>query len=258
MIKAKKHDPEFMALLAKCTRVDEATGALNFEGIYASVHIDFGWKGSVVSAPHSHIIWFMKHGRWPREGFYIDHIDDNAMNNRLDNLQELTHKENQEKRRGRIIYRSYGRGKYGYGLDIRQDKRDGRCYITRRLSRGQGDGDLKSIKKGLGGFPSLAEAEAKIAEYVKEIEVNGIDHMPEYAGRDQRKIFARLKEELPRIRRLRTEGYTLHQICKMTGFSPNTIHTKTKDIVVDKKVRSERRAASGSNAAMKGGKPSTP
>lgn len=249
---AKKHDPEFMAILKENAILDEATGVLNFKNFYASICINFGWKGSVISIPYAHVVWFLTHGRWPLPNKVIDHIDDNAMNNASNNHQELTHEENQAKRRGRIIYRNYGTGKYGYGLDIRQDPRDGRCYITRRLSRGQGDGDGKNIKKGLGGFANLAEAEAKIAEYAAEIEANGIDHMPEYDGRDQRKISASLKEQTPYIRQLRTEGYTLHQICEMTGFSTNTIYGKVKDIMVDKQIRSEKRAASGANANMKG------
>jgi hypothetical protein len=106
----KKDDPEFMALLAKHAKMDEATGNLRFEGMYASVHIDIGWNGTVVSVPHSHVVWFLKHGRWPKDGYNLDHISDDPMDNRIANLQEITHAENQKKRRGRIVSRSYGNG----------------------------------------------------------------------------------------------------------------------------------------------------
>jgi hypothetical protein len=241
MAAAQKHDPEFMTLLTKCAHLDEATGALNFKEIYASVVINFGWKGSVVSIPYSHVVWFLKHGRWPKTGLYLDHINDNAMDNRPDNFQELTHKENQAKRRGRIVYRSYGTGKYGYGLHIIADKRDGRFYITRQLSRGHGAGDGKNIKKGLGGFDTLEAAEAKVVEYAKEVEANGLDHMPAYGGRDQRQISRRLQAETMRIRSLRSQGHTLEAIVNMTGFSFNTVRKKVMDIKVDKFMKREAR-----------------
>jgi hypothetical protein len=110
----------------------------------------------------------LKHGRWPAEDVIIDHKNDDPMDNQPDNLQELTHTENQKKRRGRVVYRSYGNGRYGPGMNIHRDKRDGRYYVTHQASRGHGSGDLKNVKIGLGGFATLAEAEARVASFLAE------------------------------------------------------------------------------------------
>lgn len=39
--------------------------------------------------------WFLVHGKWPRE---MDHLDRNGMNNRLVNLEPVTHAENNKRR----------------------------------------------------------------------------------------------------------------------------------------------------------------
>jgi hypothetical protein len=92
----------------------------------------------------------------------LDHVNDDPMDNRPENLQEVTQAENQKKRRGRVVYRSYGTSKYGHGIHVHHDMRDGRWYVRRQLSRGHGDGDLKNVRKQLGGFATLAEAEERI------------------------------------------------------------------------------------------------
>jgi hypothetical protein len=46
----------------------------------------------------SHIVWFLCVGVWPT--LTIDHRDENKINDRIGNLQELSHKAN--------IYRHYG------------------------------------------------------------------------------------------------------------------------------------------------------
>ena len=176
---AKKHDPELIAFLLKNVKLNSTTGALRFNNLYASVHIDICWKGTVVSVPYSHVVWLKIKKRWPQKGFCIDHKNNEAMDNRPLNLQEITETENHEKRRGRLVYRSYGTGKYGHGLHIYNDKRDNRFYVTRQLSRGHGDGDLKNVKKSLGGFDTLKQAEAAVKQYTHEIEKYGPDHMPE-------------------------------------------------------------------------------
>ncbi len=42
----------------------------------------------------ANVIWVLAHGRWPKQGYEIDHKDRNAMNNRLENLREVTVYEN--------------------------------------------------------------------------------------------------------------------------------------------------------------------
>jgi hypothetical protein len=38
------------------------------------------------------VAWFLYHGSWPKGE--VDHIDGNAQNNKLENLRDVTHKEN--------------------------------------------------------------------------------------------------------------------------------------------------------------------
>jgi hypothetical protein len=106
----RKDDPELIALLRGCTILDEKNGNLKFEGCYVSTHLDINWKGTVVSVPHSHVVWLIKHGRWPKDGMHLDHKNDDPSDNRPDNLVEVTQAENQAKRRGRTVSRAYGKG----------------------------------------------------------------------------------------------------------------------------------------------------
>jgi HNH endonuclease len=232
-MRPKKHDPELISVLRASVTLDEATGNLKFDGIYASMHIDIGWKGSVVSVPHSHVVWLMKHGRWPRDGFNLDHENDDPMDNRPDNLKEVTRAENQRKRRGRIVSRAYGRGKYGHGIGVHHDKRDGRYYVTRTLSRGHGNGDLRTVKKGLGGFDTLKEAKRRVGEIIAEIEANGPGHVPAYGGAQPKRKSVRLSKETERMRELRKAGYTFHRIAEVTGFSMTAVYNRCNDIDVD-------------------------
>lgn len=166
-MKSKKRDPQFEELLKKTTTVD-ASGNLKVKGMYASTYINFGFGAGIISVPVSHVVWFLTHGRWPDDDKHIDHRDDDSMNNAPFNLQELTQVENQKKRRGRQVYRSYGSGKYGPGINIRQDPRDDRWYVTHQASRGHGNGDLKNVKKGLGGFPTEEAAKERADAFLKE------------------------------------------------------------------------------------------
>lgn len=177
-MREKREDPEFMAAMKKHAELDAETGTIKFNDIYASVSINVCWKGGIVSVSYAHLVWLLTHGRWPKEGLIVDHINNDAMDNRPCNHQEITEKENQIKRRGRLVYRNYGSGRYGYGLHIYNDKRDDRYYITRTLSRGHGKGDLKGIKKGLGGFDTLKLAEEKIKIYIAQIKMHGLNYIP--------------------------------------------------------------------------------
>lgn len=225
----KKHDPDFMELLAKHGSLDEATGNIRFDGMYASVHIDISHKGSVVSVPHSHAVWFLKYRQWPKDGYQIDHVDNDPMNNAPDNLAEITHEKNQHKRRGRTVSRIYGTGKYGYGINLHSDKRDGRFYVTRCLSRGHGDGDLKNIRKSLGGYDSKDEAESAIQMFIVEIKREGEMFLPDVKKTEKRQT-VKIRQMTPHIRALRIKGLTLSAISESTGFSKITIYNLTKDI----------------------------
>lgn len=165
---SKKTDIDFQRMLLDHAKVNEATGAVSFDDMYASIYINIGWKGGIISVPYSHVVWFLTHGRWPEDGKVLDHVNDDPMDNAPRNLAELTEEENHRKRRGRKVYRSYGKGKYGPGMNIRLDPRDGRYYVTNQASRGHGSGDLKNIKKSLGGFPTLEAAKAKVTAFLAE------------------------------------------------------------------------------------------
>lgn len=233
--KARKHDEDFKTLLRKALTMNEETGEIRLRGIYANLCMNFGWKGNLIVIPYSHVVWFAKYGDWPKDGMHIDHINDEALDNRPCNLQEITEEDNQKKRRGKRIYRSYGTGKYGYGLYLNHDKRDNRYYVTRHLSRGHGNGELKTIKKGLGGFNTLAEAEARIAEYIVEIKDKGLDYLPD-VEKSMRKDSIDLNAALPRIRSLRSKGYTIRKIVEITGFSHTSIYNRIRDIDIDRRV----------------------
>jgi hypothetical protein len=235
--KARKHDPEFEKLLAECATVDKDTGLLTFRNLYASLHVNIGWGGNTLQIPYPHIVFFLTHGRWPKDGYHVGHIDDDPMNNRPLNLEETTQVENQKKRRGRLVYRSYGSGKYGYGMEIYSDKRDGRHYVRRNLSRGHGKGELKTIKKGLGGFDTLEEAEAQVAIFVEQIKEHGLDYMPEKVTNNLPLKTIMLRKLTPRIRRWRIAGQTIQQIADRLDYSAATIYKVVKDIPVDKRTK---------------------
>jgi hypothetical protein len=92
------------------------------------------------------------------------------MNNAPSNLKEVTHAENQEKRRGRIIPRSYGTSEHGHGITVSQDQRDGRWYARRYWSRGETK-TAKTVNQSLFGADTKEELEEKIRCYIE----NGLD-----------------------------------------------------------------------------------
>jgi hypothetical protein len=47
--------------------------------------------------PLTHIIWYLQYGNFPPKGYVIDHKDNCPFNNKLENLQLLTTKENVKK-----------------------------------------------------------------------------------------------------------------------------------------------------------------
>jgi hypothetical protein len=233
---SRKNDPEFQALIEKCVKLDVNAGLLSFEGLYASLAVNIRWKQHVLPIPYSHIVFLLANGRWPRHGYHLDHINNNPMDNRPINLDEVTEEDNHKKRRGRLVYRSYGTGKYGYGIIIHHDRRDDRYYITRHLSRGHGNGDLKAIRKSLGGFNTLEEAEAQVAIFIEQIKEHGLDYMPDSVGTRLSWKSLHLRKMSPRICRWRAEGQTIQEIARKTDFSEATIHKVVKDMGIDNRV----------------------
>lgn len=227
---SKKRDRQFQLALQQSAILDRKTGNLRFSGLYASCYVNFGWNGGIVSVPHSHVVWFLTHKKWPPARMRVDHIDNDPMNNAPSNLQLLSEADNQKKRRGRAVYRNYGTGRYGYGLNVHADKRDGRFYVTRQMSRGHGNGDLRNVRISLGGYDTREDAEAKIKACIAEIELRGLDHVPSIDKRNAKKTSIALAAETKRIKALRREGKTMQQIADITGFSLTSIFNRTKNI----------------------------
>ncbi len=233
VMKAKRQDPDFEKILRVCAKLDPNTGNVRFENIYASVSINVGFKGSVVSISQASLVWFLTKGRWQKEGYHIDHINDDPMDNRPSNLQELTAADNHAKRRGRAVYRSYGKGKYGYGMGIYHDKRDNCYYISRNISRGFGEGDLKGMKVALGREDTLEEAENRVRSYIEEIKVKGLDYIPPPVTKKEKKATINLDNAAPKLRLLRKQGKTIQEIADLTGFDSGSIYKRIRDIPVD-------------------------
>lgn len=236
---ARKDHFEFIKLIKESVTVNPETGILDFhDKIYAQMSLNITFKGNALRIPYSHIVWLLTHDRWPKEGMHIDHINDNPQDNRPCNLQELTHEDSQKKRRGRKVYRSYGTGKYGYGINIHYDKRDNRFYISRHFSRGHGNGELKTRKIALGGFNTLEEAEAKVSSYINEIKEKGLDYVSDAPPKNEKQTTQKLNDMTEVFRDLRQQGHTLDEIKEITGVKSG-IYDRVKDIKVDGRSRSK-------------------
>lgn len=226
-----------MELLAKHASVDPITGVVSFNGLYGNLCVNIGFKNEIVVVPYSHIVWFLTHSNeWPQSGMHVDHINDNAFDNRPANLQELTEEDNQKKRRGRKIYRSYGTGKYGFGIGVTHDKRDDRYYVSRHLSRGHGNGELKTIRASLGGFDTQREAEQFVAKCVEEIKQQGLDYMPAALPQRPKRMTTKLDRATHKLRRMRKAGRTIQEIAELTGFSAGSIYKRVRDINIDLRI----------------------
>lgn len=55
--------------------------------------------------PYTHVIWAVHYGKWPDE--FIDHIDHNQFNNKLENLREANANQNQH---NKLSWSKYGKG----------------------------------------------------------------------------------------------------------------------------------------------------
>ena len=130
-----KNEKEVIEHIKKCYTYDAATGEIRnrkgqvmkgFERSgYKGLNIRIGNRRNEISLHH--IAWALVFGRFPKQ---IDHINGNKTDNRLENLREVTMRENDENRvwpwkkgRGKIpgVYRSrrgyrfrMGKNKYEY------------------------------------------------------------------------------------------------------------------------------------------------
>ena len=226
VMRTKRENPEFQDLLRECITVDPKTGNLKVKGCYVQTYVNIKFKGEIVSVSHASLVWFLTHGRWPKPGFQLDHVNDDPMDNRPDNLQEITEAENHAKRRGRAVYKSYGKGKYGYGLSVHYDKRDERYYVSRNISRGFGEGDLRGIKIPLGGFDSEAEALAEVNRQIDLIKEHGLGYIPEPAQAKPKKASLKLDALEPKMFELRRQGMTFQQIADELGISMGSVYKR--------------------------------
>jgi hypothetical protein len=98
----------------------------------------FKFKKKSITLSVHRVIWFLNHGVWPVEE--IDHIDNNKVNNKIDNLREVSSSENKHAREARADNQLKVKGVYFH-------PRDKRFYAYCK-------------KKYLGCFKSLEEAQA--------------------------------------------------------------------------------------------------
>ena len=214
-----------MELLSK--HLEYTDGGLKLKGMYASIHVDIAHKGSITSVPYSHLVWFANKGAWPKEGYHLDHIDDDPLNNHIDNLQELTHTENQEKRRNRTVSRSFGTGKYGYGLSIQHAKDEHFYYVMQHISRGHHKESGRTLKRMIGRFESIGDAEAQIPFFIEMIKERPGELLDSPAIIAKR-VSIELMKNVQHMRALRSEGRTYEEIARLTGFSVSSVYEKTR------------------------------
>lgn len=228
---SRRKNPAFEKFFKEHASVD-ATGKITVRDCYAYLGFNMNWDGQLISMTYANAVWFLTHGEWPKTGYHIDHVDDDSLNNAPTNLQELTEVENHVKRRGRKIYRSYGRGKYGYGLGVLADKRDGRFYVSRNMSRGHGNGDLQGVKYSLGGFDTIEEAEQAVASHIEELKIKGLGYIPPLVKKKPKKSTVMLEARVPEMRRLRKSGMTFQQIADQMGIRMGAVYKRAKDVNV--------------------------
>lgn len=159
-----KHNENNKKLLVDNCVLNEKTGEINFGNLYACLYIYISNGKSSIKVPYSHLVWFLKYKRWPKEGHEIDHINNIPTDNRSCNLQELTKAQNNCKRKGKSS-RKYGTGKYGHGISVRYDKSRRKYKVQRRFPIDLcGRGKILNIH--LFECSSLEETERKIKEYI--------------------------------------------------------------------------------------------
>lgn len=225
----RRKDAKFEDYLRRAAILDESTGFVSVKEGYASCHITFNWNGGAISMPYSHLVWFIKHNRWPQDGLFIDHINNIALDNRPDNLQELTRLENNGKNLGKP-HKSYGSGKYSFGITVTYIKRCDRYYVTRNMP-GYLFSDGKRRRKSLGGFSTLEEAESRVSEVVSEIGIHGVSHISSFPGSNRKPASIRLDLVAECMISLRREGWTIRAIADRFELPWASVRERLKDIV---------------------------
>lgn len=226
-----------MAHLSRECSLNPETGKLTLTtNLYANVVLNFGWGDGVIPIPYSHVVWFFTHGRWPHEDNQIHHLNNDSIDNRPVNLSEQSVPDHGKFRRGRIVNRNYGKNsKYGYGITLNHDKRDNRYYVRRYLSRGHGNGELRTINRSMGGYDSLAEAEARIEYLIEQIKEHGLAWLPDAPEKNPKRRTLEILQHRNSVRRRRAAGETIAQIAKNTGLTESNVYSLIKDMGVDKR-----------------------
>jgi len=71
-------------------RVDDYIGSINSHG-YRQFKVNWDTRDSRITVSAHHISWYLHKGVWPV--FELDHIDKNKENNDIENLREVTYRE---------------------------------------------------------------------------------------------------------------------------------------------------------------------
>jgi hypothetical protein len=95
MLKDINPDPENG--IVYCGKTGKSMGSIH--NITGYVLIGKMVNGKKYSIQRSNIIWWSKHGKMPSAKMDIDHIDGDRANDRIENLQILTHQQNLAKRK---------------------------------------------------------------------------------------------------------------------------------------------------------------
>jgi hypothetical protein len=95
MLKDIRPDPE--TGIVYCRKTGKSMGFIhNVEGY---VIISKWVNGKVYKIKRTHVIWWSKYQKMPSVKMHIDHIDGDRANDRIENLQVLTHQQNIAKKR---------------------------------------------------------------------------------------------------------------------------------------------------------------
>lgn len=81
---------------------------------YASKNIKYIGRKLLGSLFREHQLVFVYfNGRYPRDGYMLDHINGNTHDNRIENLREVTARQNQRNKKAKHIYRGVLKNKNG-------------------------------------------------------------------------------------------------------------------------------------------------